>query len=266
MQSQATWTKGSNRSMSSWGAMFRPRLCEMCGREIGSAGTDWFAPWNEFINTPMMREWSRAWDDMFGTWMPPKSSGRQGAGYSSPMHEKHCDCCSRCEPDDCHCRCCVVNADLVVYARVGELRILPITIENHIRREREVELQLSDWTTHSKEAIKVAARLASESKFTLKACEERSITVMIRATADLTRDATTPKTDKQASDTEKTISEDDAYLDRQGRQLADVGECTVYYADLRVLGCDIRPIRIALAILPRDCGDYRVDCQRGCCC
>jgi hypothetical protein len=39
----------------------------------------------------------------------------------------------------------------------------------------------------------------------------------------------------------------------------------VFSADLRVEGCDTRPIRIALALLPRDCNAYEIDCGCGCC-
>jgi hypothetical protein len=45
----------------------------------------------------------------------------------------------------------------------------------------------------------------------------------------------------------------------------DVDNCIVYYADLRVEGCEIRPVRIAVALLPRDCGDYRITCSCQCC-
>jgi hypothetical protein len=46
--------------------------------------------------------------------------------------------------------------------------------------------------------------------------------------------------------------------------LPDVNDCLVAVGDLRVDGCDIRPVRIAVAILPRDCSAYQIEC--GCCC
>jgi 4,5-dihydroxyphthalate decarboxylase len=48
------------------------------------------------------------------------------------------------------------------------------------------------------------------------------------------------------------------------RTLPDVDDCLVAVGDLRVEGCDIRPVRIAVAILPRDCSPYEIEC--GCCC
>jgi hypothetical protein len=48
------------------------------------------------------------------------------------------------------------------------------------------------------------------------------------------------------------------------RTLPDVDDCLVAVGDLRVEGCDIRSVRIAVAILPRDCSPYEIEC--GCCC
>jgi hypothetical protein len=32
-----------------------------------------------------------------------------------------------------------------------------------------------------------------------------------------------------------------------------------------VEGCDMKPLRIAVAILPVECGPYCIDCSCGCC-
>jgi len=47
--------------------------------------------------------------------------------------------------------------------------------------------------------------------------------------------------------------------------LRDIDDCRVFYADLRVEGCEMRPVRIALALLPRDCAGFRVNCGCNCC-
>ena len=49
------------------------------------------------------------------------------------------------------------------------------------------------------------------------------------------------------------------------RVLPDVTTCAVSYADLQIKGCDLRSVRIAVAVLPRDCDAYKVDCACGCC-
>ena len=45
----------------------------------------------------------------------------------------------------------------------------------------------------------------------------------------------------------------------------DLDQCLVVYADLRLKGCAIRRIRIAVAVLPRECGAYKGDCGCECC-
>src|SRR5690349_2949167 len=37
--------------------------------------------------------------------------------------------------DPCHCTCCISDADLIIYARLGERRVVPVTIENPRARE-----------------------------------------------------------------------------------------------------------------------------------
>jgi hypothetical protein len=262
MQQQATTTSNWNPLIPNLSRMAGSRVCEICGRQVMPDAVDWFAPWQEALNNPLMKEWNRVWDNLVGTWMQTVTPGLGQATHRGTSRKKHSDCCSCCEPDDCHCRCCIVNADLVVYARVGERRVVPITIENRIRRAREIELQLSDWTTHCKDDIKVEARIAGEQKFTLEPCADHALIVVVQTALDPAKSASDKSTDKAGAD---KVNEQPKAADRQA-QLGDVGECCVYYADLRVKGCDIRPIRIALAILPRDCGDYQVECGCGCCC
>ena len=62
------------------------------------------------------------------------------------------------------------------------------------------------------------------------------------------------------------ISGEQDQKDQTGRTGApDVDDCLVAVGDLRVDGCDIRPIRIAVAVVPRDCDPYEVECGCGCC-
>jgi hypothetical protein len=152
------------------------------------------------------------------------------------------DCCARCGPDPCQCRCCVADSDLLVEARVGERRIIPITIENHWRREREIELELSSWTTLS-DGIVVQGQIMTPTSFTLKPCGEERIIIGVEIKG----------------------SGKDGSTDGNRIKIDDVKGCAVSYADLRIKGCDLRPVRIAVAVLPRDCDDYVIDCQCGCC-
>jgi hypothetical protein len=144
--------------------------------------------------------------------------------------------CKSCERDDCHCTCCIGDVDLVVYSRLGEHRIVPITIENTRKREKEIRLELSEFSTRGKSRdVDVAAQVQPEA-FTLRPCEEQTVVLEVR-----------------------TGRRDDDQRD------GDVDDCVVLLADLRVEGCDIRPVRIALALLPRECAAYEIECGCGCC-
>jgi hypothetical protein len=133
----------------------------------------------------------------------------------------------------------VVDADLVVHARLGEDRVVPIVIENNRRREREVSIELSGFTSKGGRDSDVTGRLEGQTEFTLAPCEEREVVIRI----SVGRGQDNP----------------------EGERIVDVDDCVVSYADLRVVGCDNRPIRFAVAVLPRDCHAYHVDCQSGCC-
>ena len=145
------------------------------------------------------------------------------------------DCgCGRCG-DDCHCMCCVEGADLVVETRLGERRVVTLEVVNERRRERDITLELGAFTTRGGSPAPVAGAVDGATTFKLPPCSEHLVTVVIEVGTD-----------------------------REGPR--DVDDCLVAWSDLKVEGCDIRPVRIAVAILPRDCGAYRVRCACGCCC
>ena len=159
---------------------------------------------------------------------------------SHKPHMHDCGCGCDCEKDMCHCECCIGDVDLVVYGRVGERRIITITIENSRRREKEIKLELSNWTTRSGKPTDISAQILTPTQFKLAPCAEHSVAIVVNAVPN----------DISSSD---------------DNRIPDVDECEVVFADLRVEGCDIRPIRIALALLPRDCDTYDVECGCSCC-
>jgi hypothetical protein len=99
--------------------------------------------------------------------------------------------------------------------------------------------------------VGVTGRLATPAEFTLASCEERDAVVVIET--------------EQRDDGEGQPKPEEAHARGEERRLPDVDDCVVAYADLRVVGCDTRPIRIAVAVLPRDCHSYPVDCASACC-
>jgi hypothetical protein len=178
-----------------------------------------------------------AWQEQAGatgSWWGGGAWG-QAQPTARRRHRRRCG-----ETDDCHCQCCVVDADLVVHSRLGERRIVPVTLENPGRREREVRLELSEFTTRGGSPADISGQLLTDAEFTLAGCEEREIVIAVSV---------------QQQEREE----------RERDRLLDVDDCVVGYADLRMAGCDNRPIRIAVSVLPRDCDAYHVRCERHCC-
>jgi hypothetical protein len=174
-----------------------------------------------------------------------------GCGRHHEHHHEHHGRhhgCAHCGPEPCECFCCLGDVDIAVYTRLGERRVVPITVENDRRREKEITLELSGWTTRGGNVGPVQAAI-SPTKFTLAPCSEQVVTLLVDV--------------QHAPETgdEKTRATDTASQER----LPDVDSCQVVTADLRLVGCDHRSVRIAVAILPRDCDPFRVGCGCTCC-
>lgn len=170
-------------------------------------------------------------------------------GYGAP-HPWGCRCpkcarreCRRCGCDPCECVCCIGDVDLVMYARVGEQRVIPIVVENPRRREKSVTVELGNWRTRGGGAVPVDTVDIEPKAFTLPPCGEQKITLVVSV-----RPLDQTSGDQQSNGGKR-----------------DVDTCLVATADLTLVGCDHRPIRIAVAILPRDCDPFRIDCGCGCC-
>jgi hypothetical protein len=173
--------------------------------------------------------------------------GRHHGDCGCGHHHEH-DCGCRCWHDhehDCHCSCCIRCADALEYARCGEMRLIPVTFDNDTRRERDVKLQLGAFATDSGQELGWQASL-SESEFKLPPCGEK--TVLLTVNVDCGKIGSVRG---QTSDTQSS---------------ATVDSCKVAYATLRAEGCTIRPLVIAVAVLPNDCGAHHAGCQCGCCC
>jgi hypothetical protein len=248
------------------------RRCDCCGGYVATTPEEALRSWTETTYQPLaklaaafMQPTSTSTIGMptitpFGTGMPEHEHHHGAHGHHHHHHHGDCGChegcgCHECRTDGRHCECCVVNADLVVNARLGERRVVPLTLENNRRREREITLELSDFTSRGGKPSAVTGRLVGPTTFTLAPCTEHEAIVIVDVAGD-GLDST-----GAASRTKDKATTDDA----EGRRPLDVDDCEVAYADLRVIGCDIRPLRIAVSTLPRDCHSYPVECGRGCC-
>jgi hypothetical protein len=235
------------------------------------------------LYAPVMDNLARLWGGSPTPWAMPLTGAYPPAmtAYAPGMrarkrwhrHEHDCGCdegdCDGCHGDDCHCRCCITDADLVIHARLGETRVVAVTIENPRRRERQVRLELGNWTTRAGSPADVKGRIVPPAEFTLEPCSERDVIVVV----DVGIKASTPDTPGDVTKREPAnpvaglgfagVATDAAAV--ATRRVPDVEHCEVFYADLRVEGCDVRPVRLALVVLPRDCASHPIDCGCGCC-
>jgi len=169
---------------------------------------------------------------------------RSSSSSGAPTHHKHHKhgCGGGCHEQDCGCSCCIRCADVIEYARCGEVRQVPITFDNDTRRERDVTLQLGTFATESGQDVGWQASL-STTTFKLPPCGET--TVLLSVNVDCSK-LGVPST--QGDERRPTM----------------VDGCKVVYATLRADGCTVRPLVIAIAVLPEYCGAHHAGC--GCCC
>lgn len=189
------------------------------------------------------------------------------APASSPGRGRACDC--GC--DDGHCECCVCDADVLVHARCGELRRIPLTFENDTRRERPVTLDLGQFASSGGRDLGWKAQL-SETQFTLRPCDEHTVTLLVQIRCG---DASTPNKPgtpspepvpgEKVPDRERPERDEIAVAALADRRFGSVDRCEVGYATLRAEGCLTRPVVVAVAVLPDDCDAYRHPCGCGCC-
>jgi hypothetical protein len=194
-------------------------------------------------------------------WMSDASTMYQdiARGYSDPAQGRasggvrarrgqDCGC------DDCHCECCVCDADVLVHARCGESRRIPVTFENDTRRERAVKLRLEPFKTAGGRDLKWVAQL-SPAEFTLRPCDDRTVTVAVQVRCEVFGGGENPPGEGNQPTPGAT----------NPPRLGSVDRCEVAYASLHADGCLIRPVVLAVAVLPDDCDAYRRPCGCGCC-
>ncbi|MBM7808042.1 hypothetical protein JOD57_003879 [Geodermatophilus bullaregiensis] len=196
---------------------------------------------------------------------PTETGLRYGA-----RHGESCACghhvpcgCMECDEHPCYedcdaCACSVCDADVVIRTRLGEQRVLALVVENDRRRDREVTFELSQWTTRGGQPAPVVG-LVTPGAGTIAPCGELAVVVVVRTVA------TRPLED---GGEERNVHDMLATGIHEGQlegRVPDVDECLVAYADLRITGCERRPLRLAVAVLPRDCEAVSVTCDCGCC-
>lgn len=198
-------------------------------------------------------------------------AAQQTGSHGRHPHRRHrhgdrcgCDCgCGRprdCDCD-CGCDCCICDADVVVYTHCGETRIVPIEVANDTRREREdVTVEVSDVRSAGGNVRPWEVTVLPAGPLTLPACSTTKLELVVHVVCD---DDSAPK-QRSARAKEAETSRQASTVER-GR-FGDVDECEVGYVTIRLGGCSIRPIVVAIAALPLRCDSYRVGCSCSCCC
>ena len=183
-----------------------------------------------------MQQWvdqsSSAWDQWSRWSVAPDQHDHRHHEHGHHHHEHERDhehrhehgCCSCCGDA---CACCVPEADVVVQARAGEVRVVPFRLSNHWRREREVILAVGPWHVCGGQKLEIRGVLDDE-KVVLAPCEDKVVTLRVSVGAD-------------------------------------AEECVSAYADVRFEGCG-RPVRIAVVVSPGSCDAVDICCDCGCCC
>ncbi|HEY1860563.1 MAG TPA: hypothetical protein VGG61_09435, partial [Gemmataceae bacterium] len=120
---------------------------------------------------------------------------------------------------------------------------IPIVFDNDTRRERDVTLQLGNFTTES--GLDVGWKtVISPKEFKLAPCGHT--TAVLSVEVDCSKLTGTPGQSDQRS--------------------VDVESCKVAYTTLRAEGCTVCPLVIAVAVLPERCDAHHTSCLCSCCC
>jgi hypothetical protein len=194
------------------------------------------------LSRPAYGDAMKAWYDAAGAlwepwtklWQPAK--GCQ-CGADRPCH---------CDP----CDCCTPSCDLLVHARAGEQRVVPLKLHNPTRRPLTVTVDVGAFTPCGESSgITVEARVVPSAAVELGPCETRTVELLLAVGGP--QDVVVPKPK--------------ANQDTQSRVTPQLERCATLLADVRFGGCGSRAVRIGVVVLPAVCGGYEVECDCGCC-
>ena len=184
--------------------------------------------------------------------VPPGMAAPFAPSANLPAVEyRHGSGCGCHEEEDCSCNCCIQCADIVQYAYCGETRKIPVTFDNDSRRERQINVQIGEFATDGGQPLAWKASL-SESQFTLNPCSRKTIFIAVNIDCG-----------QGNPNARKDAARADAAAGRAG--VATVDSCRVGYARVSADGCLIRPVIVAVAVLPDHCGARKIGCLCGCC-
>lgn len=186
-------------------------------------------------------------------------------------HDRACQGCEherrrghdRCRGHDCRCDCCIVDADIIVYAHCGEVRVVPIEVANDTRKIREnVDVEVSEVRSAGGTVLAWQTAMRPEGPLTLEPCSKTRLELMVQVACGTEEGKAGPDQPATAEDAPSGML---AALAAQRWPGSDVDQCEVGYLTIRLGGCLVRPIVVAIAALPLACDSYRTGCSCSCC-
>lgn len=201
--------------------------------------------------------------DLLRTTSQARSTGRPLARSRATVTRKHprgcmCDECCGCKVCD-PCRCCIGDADVVIYARPGESRVIPFEVVNSRVRDREVTVQLGEFKTCDGKDLGIVAQVIP-SRLKLAPCSEGLVHLFLKVPVS---SKTLEAVNAESAEERKRLTA--TKIVDAGRKGLDICGCEVLYANLAFDGCRTRPLTLALAILDVDCSPHEINCSACCC-
>jgi hypothetical protein len=141
---------------------------------------------------------------------------------------------------------------------------VPIEVANDTRKIREnVDVQVSEVRSAGGTVLAWPTVMRPEGPLTLEPCSTTRLELTVYVACGTEQGKASPGRPAGA----KTVPADAfAALAAQREPGSDVDQCEVGYATIRLGGCLVRPIVVAIAALPLACDSYRTGCSCSCCC
>jgi hypothetical protein len=159
-----------------------------------------------------------------------------------------------------------------VVAHCGEVRVVPVEIDNDTRKVREnVTVEVTEMRTAGGRVLPWRTVIHPEGPLTLQPCSRTKLEILVeidcRAEGDRTADRPDAAEEKPAAGRRRAVKAEEQVaavaVDRD--TTADLDESLVGYFTVRLGGCVTRPIVVAVVALPLTCDSYRTHCSCSCC-
>ena len=142
--------------------------------------------------------------------------------------------------------------------------MVPIEVANDTRKIREnVDVQVSDVRSAGGTVLAWPTVMRPAGPLTLEPCSTTRLELVVQVACGTEQGKGSPG----QSDTGQSAPPDaSAAMAAQREPGSDVDQCEVGYVTIRLGGCLVRPIVVAIAALPLACDSYRTGCSCSCCC